>query len=231
MGEDNEESAPDRQHLRASDAERDAVAARLREALAEGRLDPDEHSERLDAVYNAKTQGELEPLLADLPGPGAGAVPATRPDGSPRPIYGAERVVDAQPTSQNAVAIMSGADRTGEWVVPETFTALSVMGGVGIDLREARFTARETTIYAHSLMGAVEVQVPDDVIVRVDGVGFMGGYWLDGDQPSVTDPGAPVVNVKGVAFMGSVTGVYKPRKHQEPKKKSWWAKLRKELED
>ncbi|MGO4417668.1 DUF1707 domain-containing protein, partial [Streptomyces sp. MCAF7] len=53
--------------LRASDADRDRIADILREALAEGRLDPEEHAERIDAVYRAKTVGELDTLVRDLP--------------------------------------------------------------------------------------------------------------------------------------------------------------------
>jgi DUF1707 SHOCT-like domain/2TM domain len=52
---------------RASDAEREAVADRLRRAAAEGRLDPDELEERLGRAYGARTVGELAPLTADLP--------------------------------------------------------------------------------------------------------------------------------------------------------------------
>ena len=45
--------------MRASDADRDEVADRLREALAEGRITPEEHAERIDAVYKAKTYADL----------------------------------------------------------------------------------------------------------------------------------------------------------------------------
>jgi hypothetical protein len=52
---------------RASDKDRDGVAAILRDALADGRLDNDEFAERLDAAYRAKTFGELDTLTVDLP--------------------------------------------------------------------------------------------------------------------------------------------------------------------
>lgn len=55
--------------LRASDADREQVAARLRDNLAEGRLDLDEFNERLEAAYAAKTYGELDVLMVDLPRP------------------------------------------------------------------------------------------------------------------------------------------------------------------
>ncbi len=54
--------------IRASDADRDRTAALLREHLAAGRLNSEEFNERLDKAYAAKTIGELDQLLADLPG-------------------------------------------------------------------------------------------------------------------------------------------------------------------
>jgi DUF1707 SHOCT-like domain len=54
--------------IRASDADRDRTAALLREHLAAGRLTPEEYHERLDLAFAAKTLGQLDELLADLPG-------------------------------------------------------------------------------------------------------------------------------------------------------------------
>ncbi len=54
--------------IRASDADRDRTAAMLREHHAAGRLSAEEFNERLDQAYAAKTMGELDQLLADLPG-------------------------------------------------------------------------------------------------------------------------------------------------------------------
>jgi Domain of unknown function (DUF1707) len=53
--------------LRASDDDRDRTASLLREHHAAGRLTPDEFQERLDATFEAKTVGQLQELLADLP--------------------------------------------------------------------------------------------------------------------------------------------------------------------
>ena len=54
-------------NLRASDADRDATADRLREHHTDGRLDQDEFQERLDRCFAAKTVGELAELTRDLP--------------------------------------------------------------------------------------------------------------------------------------------------------------------
>ncbi|MGA2927722.1 MAG: DUF1707 domain-containing protein [Solirubrobacteraceae bacterium] len=55
-------------NLRASDADRDATADRLRQHHTNGRLDPEEFQERLDSCFAAKTVGELAQLTRDLPG-------------------------------------------------------------------------------------------------------------------------------------------------------------------
>jgi hypothetical protein len=57
-----------RASLRASDADREAVAERLRHAAVEGRLEPEELEDRLHSALRARTYGELGRLLDDLPG-------------------------------------------------------------------------------------------------------------------------------------------------------------------
>jgi hypothetical protein len=55
--------------LLASDADRDRTAEWLRAATAEGRLTSEELEERLERAFSARTDAELEPLVADLPAP------------------------------------------------------------------------------------------------------------------------------------------------------------------
>jgi hypothetical protein len=57
-----------RDEMRAGDADRQAVADRLKTALDEGRLDLNEYDERLQKTYAAKTYADLDMLLGDLPG-------------------------------------------------------------------------------------------------------------------------------------------------------------------
>jgi len=69
---------PQPYELLASDAERERVAEALRTHAAAGRLDPDEHEQRLERVYAARIRADLLPLVADLPAPTAPA-PARAP--------------------------------------------------------------------------------------------------------------------------------------------------------
>jgi DUF1707 SHOCT-like domain len=78
--------------IRVSDADRERVTARLREHFAEGRLTREELDERVTAALNAKTFGDLRPIMADLPEPApvmaGGAPPGPLPRGvRPGPVY------------------------------------------------------------------------------------------------------------------------------------------------
>jgi hypothetical protein len=62
------------EHLRVSDAERQAVADRLGQHFADGRLDQAEFDDRVGRAMNAKTRADLNGLFSDLPEAGAPAV-------------------------------------------------------------------------------------------------------------------------------------------------------------
>jgi Domain of unknown function (DUF1707) len=74
------------QHLRVSDAERQAVADRLAEHFAAGRLDQAEFDERVGRAMSAKTRADLGGLFADLPETGAPAVPGYPRRGHRHPV-------------------------------------------------------------------------------------------------------------------------------------------------
>lgn len=87
----------ERDGMRAADPDREEVAERLRVALDEGRLDLHEYDERLKRAYLARTYGELDVLVADLPAPPAGAASGTTGTGAvPRGRSTAARSVTAR---------------------------------------------------------------------------------------------------------------------------------------
>jgi hypothetical protein len=69
----------DARRMRVSDSERERVAQFLHDQALEGRLDHDELDERVGGAYNAKTVGELQDLIEDLPHRRAAPAPAYRP--------------------------------------------------------------------------------------------------------------------------------------------------------
>lgn len=68
------------EHERAADVDREEIAERLRQAVAEGRLDLDEYDERVTKAYAARTYGDLDRLVRDLPKPVATPAAQPRPD-------------------------------------------------------------------------------------------------------------------------------------------------------
>jgi hypothetical protein len=70
-----------RYDLRIGDAERDTAMTQLREHFAAGRLTLDELTERIDSALTAKTQSQLDAIMADLPQPPRQRVPASRSAG------------------------------------------------------------------------------------------------------------------------------------------------------
>jgi DUF1707 SHOCT-like domain len=93
--------------LRIGDAEREAVAAELREHYAHGRLTLEEFNERLDSVFAAKTQSDLNRLTRDLPHVRSGGAPLPSARTRPGPLRA------SLPSASGAVATWPTADWTG----------------------------------------------------------------------------------------------------------------------
>jgi hypothetical protein len=197
--------------LRASDADRDRIAEILRDALAEGRLTAEEHSERIDAVYRAKTVGELQPLVRDLPANAAAAptIAAPAPHHDPYPASASDLAAD------NLVAVFGGATRKGRWRVRRRINAFCVFGGVEIDLTEAVFEHRETVINAICVFGGADIKVPENVTLHGSGIGIFGGFDVENNDSA--EPDAPVVVVRGLAVFGGAGA----KRRRGKRLKSW----------
>lgn len=193
--------------MRASDADRDAVAGRLGDALAEGRLSPEEHAERLDALYLSKTYAELEPLTRDLPGEKISLTKGA-----------AARTPEEEPSrrSANIVAIFGGADRKGRWLADPSTTVTCVFGGVELDYRNAVLSQREVTVNITCIFGGVDITVPPGVRVENTTSAIFGGS--DDPRNDTVDPEAPLIRITGFVLFG---GISFKRKSPKPPKSSF----------
>lgn len=195
--------------LRVGDVERDRTVERLATAYADGQLTHEEFEERSSQAYGARFADDLAGLVADL---GAAPVPSVRPTAAP-----GVRSLPAQLTNPGAlvqggegiplsVAVMSGTERVGTWTIGDTHTAVAVMGGVVLDLREATFSEPVSKVSCLAIMGGIDIIVPPWVRVRMHGLPIMGGFGTEGeafDQSSLPAD-APVLEVTGLALMGGV---------------------------
>ena len=188
--------------MRVSDSDREQAAEVLREAAGHGRITMEELDERLELAYAAKTYADLAVVTRDLPQSGRAPDPAGRPAPVDR--------IGGTPRNKFSVAIMSGARRAGRWVVPRNYVSVAVMGGIELDLREAQFAEPVVTLHAYTVMGGIQITVPEDVEVDVSGFAFMGGFDHNASGPGI--PGAPQVRVLGFALMGGVEVRRKPLK-------------------
>ncbi|ADG88958.1 hypothetical protein TBS_12500 [Thermobispora bispora] len=176
--------------IRVSDAEREAVVERLREASVEGRLTLAELTERTEAAYLARARAELDQLTADLPG----GAPAARPVSPPAPAGGGR---------ESIVAIMSSTERSGTWRIDRELSVFALMGDVKLDLRQAAVRTRGVDIAATCVMGSMKVIVPDGVVVELSGLTIMGDKKVDVVQPPFGQS-APVVRIHANVVMGDV---------------------------
>ncbi|WP_300013459.1 DUF1707 domain-containing protein [Pseudonocardia sp.] len=185
---------PDPPGIRISDADRERAAARLNQAMSEGRITLAELEERLTAVYAARYEADLRPPLADLPGPDVVsplAVAATAP---------------STPAGPPVVlkAGMSTIKRTGDWDVPARLRLQSSMGTIVLDFCDATIPHPVVEIEVDAGAGTVRLLVPDDATANVDDV-VSGMGTVKSKVPSRPRPGAPHFVVHGRTGMGSVT--------------------------
>lgn len=196
-------SQPEPRDLRASDADRENVVNLLRDAASDGRLTLEEHTERVERAYAARTLGELKDLTGDL----------ARPDdrtGMVNPA--ADGLPDVEKRSM--MAVFSTDRRAGRWVVPARQQALAFFGTVQLDFREALLQQRHVVVQVSAVLGSVDLMVPEGVEVR-----FTGGTAILGSKENkvraAPDPHAPVIEVQAFCLLGSVTA-------RNPKRPSRW---------
>jgi hypothetical protein len=176
--------------MRISDVDREQAAARLHQALAEGRITVAELEERLAAVYAASHATDLHGPLSDLPGDPVVALPAAKtPADTPR----LELRTGA-----------AGIKRSGDWIVPARIRVKGAMGTVALDFSKASIEHPVVEIELVLGTGSAQLVLPDDASANVDAlVATMGS--VRSTVASQPRAGAPHFVVRGRTRMGSVT--------------------------
>lgn len=168
--------------MRASDADRDRVAAVLAEALATGRLTSLEHADRLQATYDSVTLGELAPITHDLPD-----VTATAHE--PAIVRHEVR------------AVFSKVVRGGRWIAGRHTALNATFGALIVDLSNAVLPGREITLEVNSAFGKLIVRVPENAHVIDEVSALFAKRNISG---GLGDEGGPVIRVVGRATFGKI---------------------------
>jgi hypothetical protein len=153
--------------------------------------------QRLDRAHAAASVEELRALVADLPVAQQDTAYTTTT--APLPATGGYN-----PEHQLIIGVMSGTERRGAWSPALSTHVVAIMGGVELDLREARFAPGVTEITVFAVMGGVELIVPPGVHIDMNGFAFMGGFGQRYQSDVPPPPGAPILRIGGFALMGGV---------------------------
>jgi Domain of unknown function (DUF1707) len=170
--------------VRASDADRETVVARLQAAVGEGRIDLDEFGQRADAAYTAVSRAELDLLVADLPAD------------APPPV----EIVGQRP--QEEVTSVFGDVTLAVASTPPKRVG-TVFGDVRIDLRGLRTHADRIDLYLSTVFGDIDVIVAEGVDAELHGRTVFGDRKVQ-LAPVQRLAGTPLVVVHAKAIFGDL---------------------------
>jgi hypothetical protein len=170
--------------VRAADSDREATVGKLEDALREGRITVDEFRQRTEAAYAATTATELEPLLADLP---VSATPEVE-------------IVGTRPP-ETVFNVMGDVTLTLTGAVPARVS--TGFGTIRIDLRDLRTDAERIELNLSTVLGDVEVIVPEGVDAQLEGWTVLGNRTVD-LAPVPRLAGTPRIVVRAHAILGDL---------------------------
>ena len=148
------------------------------------------------AALTSRTRGDLDVLLTNLPAETATPGPAPAAAGR-----GPGRV---------AIALKSSVRRGGRWRVPERYTTVVYKGSGWLDLRAAELNGPVTTFVAVAYKSRVTILVPPSVRVEMTGFGVTQGLADEEDLGYHLPADAPVIQVRGLAYKGTVEIATRP---------------------
>lgn len=142
----------------------------------------------LGQAYAAKTHGQLQALVADLP---------VRPASIARH--------DALPEPETLVLKTRAANlkQSGQWVVPQRITAESTTGIITIDFTQASCAHQEVSVEAATRTGWIKLVLPEGWAARI-GPSSDNTSHIKSKASETPDPGSPMVIVTGRPVHGYI---------------------------
>lgn len=182
--------APEDSTIRIATKEIDDAIQQLEIAYTDGRLEEHELEERMATALKAKTQGELAILLRDL-------VRVARPELLLDIDHKLNRL------KRRTVAIFSGIEQTGQFILPKDYRISAIMGGCLIDLSRAQLESPTSTIHILAIMGGVQILVPQGIRVDIEGFPIMSGIAKHVQDENLPFD-APIIHIQCKAIMSGI---------------------------
>lgn len=171
---------------RVSTREIDNAVHQLENAYIEGKLDDKELEERMERALKSKTVDDITSLLDDL----------VEKSNSTKGLSLDRR-------RDSSVAVFSGVEQKGKFIVAKNCRVAAIFGGCLIDLSQAQFESRDSRMSVSAIFGGVEILVPSGVRVEISSLPIFGGISkkihnadLQGD--------APVIHINAKAIFGGI---------------------------
>jgi len=209
-----------RRDLRASHEDRDRIVEILRVAGGDGRLTADELDDRVGAALTARTYGELEALVLDLPAMPGAAMPGTAMPGTGALVPG---VPPAPAKELIRIDCGSGSTkRDGPWAVPQRMEVKVTSGSVILDFTRAQLTWPTLQIDADVHSGSLRLVTKPGIVLDTDDLAVRSGVvqvrapWGD-DVPATLR-----IDVAGKVGSGSIVA----RPPRRPRRSLWAWMLR-----
>jgi Domain of unknown function (DUF1707) len=190
MGEETETTLNPRD-FRVSDTEREHVVEILQKAIGRGMIDLDEFTERTDIALAARTRGELNAVLVDIPGLVNREVPSVR-----------------MPPSDGLLELTakySSLTRSGRWIVPRQLVVRNKYGATKLDFTDAQVADPVVHVELDCKWGSVEVIIPEQASVDLNAITEVKYGSLEDKTRSDGRPGTPQLVFSGRVHGGSLT--------------------------
>lgn len=191
--------------LRAGNADRERVIVALQRAYADGRLTDDEFALRIDAARSARTFGDLDAIVSNLPIMPPSLEAASRFAPAPMPANLPAGPKGSSP--ENPLVIEAGwssAKRDGTWSIPQFLRLVGGLGTVTLDCTEARASHSVIHLWVEGDLGTITVIVPHGWAADAEGVTrSMGSMYIK--VPKEPTMGRPILVVNGTLGMGTFT--------------------------
>jgi hypothetical protein len=182
--------------------EREQVVQALCRHYAQDALTTEELESRLEAAYRARDVNELHALTHGLP---ALTAPASGPTSAVASRRGAEAF--ASRAQERVLSVFGDVKKRGDWEVARHLRAITVLGALELDFREARILAGVTTIDVSATLAEVRIIVPPGLRVECDGNAILGEFKQKVPPVDFGDPDVPVLRITGLSVLAEVSVV------------------------
>lgn len=188
---------------------RDQVMDLLTQYFTAGRIELEDLERRMEIAARADSDAALDTALSGLRDTSARreepdrAVPA--PMGPDRPKG-----------KKTSLAFMSGMNRRGRWFPAQRHVGAALMGGIVLDFREAELEPGTTEVSLWVMWGGVEIVVPPDLDVEVEGFAVMGGLRELSQHPAPLEAQTRRLRVRARVLMGGVDVKVRARQDDAP---------------